>query len=297
MQYHLKRPRLNLLRTFSAAARHLSFSLAAGELNISQSAVSQQIRQLEAYLEVPLFIRHHRRLSLTNTGQLYFETVFETLNRLDSVTDQLFPAKGKKRVSLHCSSVVATLWLAPQLKRFHQQNTDVELRITTIDQLNQNAAFPSSDLEIFIPRQDAIESQASLLLTSTIVPICSPQLLADGPWSDPAQLLEQELIHVLGYQHGWQQWFRKYQPGNDRVPGGLSVDGSLIAIEATQRGEGVMLGRRPFIDRYLESGDLVEAFAQPFPLYADYYLRQRPGETQMVGRQQVVDWLHTLAIG
>jgi len=292
VSYHLKRPRLNLLRTFSVAARHLNFSLAADELNISQSAVSQQIRQLETYLEVPLFVRHHRRLSLTNTGRNYFETVFETLNRLDSVTDQLFPARGKERVSLHCSSAVATLWLVPQLKRFQQQNSDLELRITTVEQLNHTAAF---DLEIFIPREYIIEPHATLLLTSNIVPVCSPKLLTDGPWSDPARLLEYELIHVLGYQQDWQQWFQKYQPGNTRVPGGLSVDGSLIAIEAAQRGEGVMLGRRPFIGRYLESGDLVEAFSKPFPLYADYYLRQRPGETEKAGRQLVINWLHKLA--
>ena len=87
----MRRPRLNVLRTFEAAGRHLSFSLAADELNISQAAVSQQMRQLEAYLGTALFVRHHRRLSLTGTGQAYLNGVHEALDRLDTVTDQLFP--------------------------------------------------------------------------------------------------------------------------------------------------------------------------------------------------------------
>ncbi|MGI9291294.1 MAG: LysR family transcriptional regulator, partial [Gammaproteobacteria bacterium] len=114
----MKRPRLNILRTFEAAGRRLSFSQAAEDLKISQAAVSQQIRQLEAYLDTALFIRHHRRLSLTSTGQAYLDAVHEALDRLDSVTDQLFPGRHHPTVTLNCTSGVAALWLVPQLKAF-----------------------------------------------------------------------------------------------------------------------------------------------------------------------------------
>ncbi|MCP4388524.1 MAG: LysR family transcriptional regulator, partial [Gammaproteobacteria bacterium] len=175
----MKRPRLNILRTFEAAGRRLSFSQAAEDLKISQAAVSQQIRQLEAYLNTPLFLRHNRRLSLTSTGQAYFDTVHEALDRLDTVTDQLFPVRQNQVVTLHCSASVATLWLAPELKSFQTFHPEIELRIKTLDQSRHARVSGHSDLEIFIPRDDNIDANAEKLLTSTITPVCSPQLLAD----------------------------------------------------------------------------------------------------------------------
>jgi len=164
----LKRPRLNILRTFDAAGRRQSFSLAAEDLNISQAAVSQQMRQLEAYLDTALFVRHHRRLSLTKTGQVYLEAVHEALDRLDSVTDQLFPGQHRQTVSLRCTSGIATLWLAPQLRLLQKLHPDIELRIKTLE--NSNDPSIKSDLEIFIPGDNATDAHAIKLLTSTITP-------------------------------------------------------------------------------------------------------------------------------
>ncbi len=97
-------------------SRHAGRNVAADDLNISQAAVSQQMRQLEANLNTPLFVRHHRRLSLTSTGQAYLEVVHEALDRLDSVTDRLFPGRHNQAVTLRCTSGVAALWLVPQLR-------------------------------------------------------------------------------------------------------------------------------------------------------------------------------------
>ncbi|MCH8177511.1 MAG: LysR family transcriptional regulator, partial [Proteobacteria bacterium] len=130
----MRRPRLNILRTFEAAGRYLSFSLTADDLKVSQAAVSQQMRQLEAYLKTPLFVRHHRRLSLTSIGQAYLEAVHEALDRLDSVTDRLFPGRQNQTVTLRCTSVVAILWLAPQLVSLQKRHPNIDLRINTRDQ-------------------------------------------------------------------------------------------------------------------------------------------------------------------
>ena len=293
---HLKRPRLNILRTFEAAGRHQSFSLAAEDLKISQAAVSQQMRQLEAYLNTPLFIRHHRRLSLTSTGQAYLDAVHEALDRLDSVTDQLFPGKHVQTVTLHCSSVVAALWLAPQLKAFQMLHRNIQLRVKTLDQTVINQKLRATDLEIFIPGDAPVDPETSRLFTSVITPVCSPDMLTDGKRpQQPGDLLDFELIHVLGYDDDWHRWFHRHLPNDVDVSRGLMVDGSLIAIEAAQRGDGIMLGRRPFIDNHLQSGELVEVFSRPYNLYTDYYLRQPPKNTMRRECGIAANWLTELA--
>ncbi|TNF86470.1 MAG: LysR family transcriptional regulator [Gammaproteobacteria bacterium] len=292
----MKRPRLNQLRTFEAAARHLSFSAAAQDLAISQSAVSQQIRQLEDYLGTALFNRHNRRLSLTSAGQAYYEVVSETFDRLDTVTRQLFPAHDRKTVTLLCSSSIAALWLLPQRKTLQASYPEIELRINTLDQSQGSGKPVNSDLEIYIATEGRAGVDAEKLLTATITPVCSPGFFElYGRPERPADLLEFDLIHILGYEDDWHRWFRQSDVTRVKVPDGLSVDGSLIAIEAAQRAEGIMLGRRPFIDHQIESGELVEVFRKPYYLYADYFLRQRAGSS---GRREigiVAEWIRQLA--
>jgi LysR family glycine cleavage system transcriptional activator len=291
----LKRPRLNILRTFEAAGLHLSFSRAATDLKISQAAVSQQVRQLEAYLDTPLFIRHHRRLSLTGTGKAYLEAVHEALQRLDSITDQLFPARRRHQaVTLRCTASVATLWLAPRLGSFQRSHRNIDLRVKTLDQVDASHELLASDLEIYLPGNTHAEADDVKLFTSVITPVCSPLLFHRAP-QQPRDLLEFDLIHVLGYGDDWHRWFHKHLQTEVDVSRGLQVDGSLIAIEAALRGDGVMLGRRPFVDQYLQSGELVEALPSPRTLHADYYLRRPAQATRRRECNVVADWLIELA--
>ena len=126
--------------------------------------------------------------------------------------------------------------------------------------------------------------------------MCSAKLFSRRSRPEqPVDLLGFELIHVLGYDDDWHRWFRNHQKTDIEIPGGLTVDGSLIAIEAAQRGDGIMLGRRPFIDRHLESGELVEVFSKPYHLHADYYLRQPPTAISRRENRIVANWLNQLA--
>lgn len=254
------------------------------------------MRQLEAYLNTPLFVRHHRRLSLTSTGQAYLDAVHEALDRLDSVTDRLFPDRQNQVVTLRCTSVVATLWLAPQLGSWQKLHPNIDLRINTLDQSYDNQGHSNNDLEIFIQKEGASSDSSQKLLTSTITPVCSPKLFANRQrLNQPADVLAHQLIHVLGYDDDWHRWFRRYRLNEVSIPRGLSVDGSLIAIEAAQRGDGIMLGRRPFIDRHLQSGELIEVFTKPFYLYADYFLRQPSRSSGRHASSMVAHWLTDLA--
>jgi len=292
----MRRPRLNILRTFEAAGRRLSFSQAADELNISQAAVSQQMRQLEAHLGTPLFVRHHRRLSMTNTGQSYLLAVHEALDRLDTITDQLFPDRPYQVVTLRCTSSIAALWLAPHMAAFRNQHPDIDLRIRTLDQDYGNVKTTGAELEIVILNEPTSDPHTRQWLTTTILPVCSPRMFASHTRPQtPADILAFELIDIVGYDDDWHRWFRSFGLDTVAVPGGFSVDSSMIAMEAIQRGEGIMLGRRPFIDRLLRSGELVEVFSQPFHLHADYYLRQRPETKGQRLSKTVANWLVELA--
>ncbi len=292
----MKRPRLNVLRTFEAAGRRQSFSLAADELNISQAAVSQQMRQLETYLDAPLFVRHHRRLTLTGTGQAYLDVVHEALDRLDTVTDQLFPDRPDQVVSLRCTSSVATQWLAPQLGAFQKSHPEIELRIKTLDQDFGGGPSSGDDLEVVILNEKPKDPYVHELLRATITPVCSPKLFAARQKPvKPEDILAFELIHVLGYDDDWHRWFRTHARSEIGVPRGLSVDSSLIAIETAGRGDGVLLGRRPFIEPHLRSGELVEVFAEPFHLHSDYYLRERPRSTGRRSTRLVANWILEMA--
>ena len=292
----MKRPRLNMLRTFDVAGRKLSFSLAAEELNISQAAVSQQIRNLEAYLGCSLFNRNHRQLSLNSVGAAYLISVHEALDRLDTVTDHLFPDRPNQTVTIRCTSSIAMLWLAPQIGAFKINHAKIDLRIQTLDSEHKMGQEMGTDLEIFISNTDATDAQTNMLLTSTIIPVASPELLSKMPRPvTPQDIQPFELIHVVGYDDDWYKWFRKHGLKDIAVPRGLMVDGSLIALETALHGDGIVLGRRPFIDQYLVSGQLVEVFAKPHSLSANYYLRRSSAKRGQRSKDRVVHWLIQMA--
>ncbi len=288
----MRRPRLNVLRTFEAAGRKLSFSQAAAELNISQAAVSQQVTHLEAYLGEALFQRHHRRISLTSTGQAYFFAVHEALERLDAVTDQLFPDRPHQIVTLRCTSSVATLWLAPEMRAFQENHPNIDLHIRTLD---AEAKGNQTDLEIFLSAETGHGADVKPLLTCEITPVAAPEYLEQNHPDGPEDILNFDLIHILGYEDDWHRWFHENQLDTQTLPRGLTVDSSLFAFDATMRGDGIYLGRKPFIDSYLKSGKLIEVFDPQRRLQASYFLRKNNDKRNAHNKETVANWLTKLA--
>lgn len=288
-----RRHRLNYLRAFDAAARHLSFSRAAHELNLTQAAISQQIRQMEDALGAALFLRQNRSLSLSESGKAYFLVVREVLERLDTVTDQLFPDQTKRVVSVRCTPSVATHWLAPRLAAFHRAYPEIEVHIRTVDFIGGSIAGGHCDLEIIrLPRDHDPQPNQRQLWVAEIFPVCSQGFLEQfGPFSSPADLCAQELIHTVGYANDWNRWANTFAGSGTRVASGLTVDGLNIAIDAACRGEGIMLGRRPLIDDHLAEGKLIPALLPQKSLYSTYYLRTNGKPQNQSARRILGDWL------
>ncbi|WP_323008000.1 LysR family transcriptional regulator [Pseudorhodobacter sp.] len=268
------RHQLNSIRTFDAVARRMSFSLAAEELSISQSAVSQQVRQLEADLGSELFIRHNRSISLTESGRAYFGVVREVLDRLDAVTQQLFPKKSARTLTVRCTPSVAALWLSRKLRNLGQIMPDVDVRIITLEN-SLDGRHRAWDIEIFRGRfPEDTDADTEKLWDAEILPVCAPAYLASvGCVHLPQDLARCDLIHTLGYKNDWHRWFRTFAPSSAKAPTGLAVDGMLIAIDAAENGDGILLGRRPLVDPYLADGRLVRVFQANYSLQSTYLIR------------------------
>ena len=271
-------------------------SRAADRLHISQAAVSQQIRNLEADLENALFVRAHRKLTLTPRGKTYLDAVEDALERLNRATEHLFPAPAPNRVVIRCTSSVATLWLAPQIGAFRATHPDIDISILTHEDPVEGQNPTRTDLELFVAEGDSDLANAQALLTASVIPVASAKLFSDRPGpNSAAELAAFPLIHIVGYKDDWHSWFHQYAPATGPIPAGLTVDGSLTAIEASLQGDGIMLGRRPFIDAYLASGQLVRVLPDPCALTAHYWLRTSRTRTARKNVKAVAAWLKEIA--
>ncbi|AZO29875.1 LysR substrate-binding domain-containing protein [Mesorhizobium sp. M1B.F.Ca.ET.045.04.1.1] len=260
----MKRGRLPLtaLRSFETAGRHLSFSRAAEELYVSQAAISRQIRELEAFLRQPLFLRLHRRVELTDAGRRLLDQLVRSFDDIDRVLSELAttPAQSMVRVSVEPS--LAAVWLVPRLNRFRQLRPDIDVSLDVDPRLIE---FRSDQPELalrFSPRATSWPRSDAERLASTVdSPVLSPALLASGPpLEKPVDLRHYTLLHEENRQ-GWARWFEAAGVPADAVParGPMLADASL-SKQAALLGHGVALGDLLQIGDELASGALVKPF-------------------------------------
>jgi LysR family glycine cleavage system transcriptional activator len=198
---------------------------------------------------------------------------------------------------MQCTPSVATLWLIPRLGRLHAAHPNIDLRIVTLDPGPGGAGAGLVDIEIATLDPAEAGPNCRELMTARSAPVCAPSLLRGGRLSRPSDLLHFDLLHVLGNRDDWHRWFRSAGLSDQKVPGGVSFDGSLMALEAAVNGDGIMLGRRPFIDPHLQSGDLALAFGERHVLTTAYYLRWPEASRNRRDVAAVMDWLVEMAAG
>lgn len=257
-------PPLPLLRTFEAAARHLSFTLAARELHVTQAAVSQQIRQLEAILGVKLFKRMNRALLLTDAGQEYAQPVRQAMHIISDATRRLDSHQKAGILTISILPSLAARWLVPRIGRFRQFHPDIDLRLHT--------SFTPVDFE-----RDGVDAairlghwgtplqrhlHGELLMREFIFPVCAPHLIGGTP---PLRRPEDLRFHTLLQDEyiDWDDWFQKVGvTGEFDVHRGPGFYNSALSLTAAIDGIGIALGRTPLVARDLQVGRLVA----PFPL-------------------------------
>lgn len=266
-------PPLNPLRTFEVAARHVSFTHAAEELGVTQTAVSRQVAVLEAFLKVKLFERHNSELTLTEYGHAYHSAIQPAL---DLIAHATAGTRGlvPNQLTLRVYVTFAMRWLMPRLPRFRAKHPNIGINLSTSI---SPADFEREDLDINICHGDGKWPgvKGSLLFADRIAPVCAPSLL-EGPNAprEAADLQRQTLLHSRHRRSDWTEWLDFAGIAVPPAQQDLVLETSMLVYEAARQGMGFAIGQLPLLKADLESGVLVA----PFPALErpmGYYLLHR----------------------
>ena len=229
---------LNWLRTFEAAGRHLSFSLAAEELNLSQSAVSQQIKLLEHRLGKELFKRQVRSLQLTTEGRAFLDVVRDGIQRLNTGMNNIFGSTEEGVLDVSVNNTFGEFWLAPRIGRFIAQHPLLSVRMV---QTNWDFDYPSanSELEIRYGSGNWTGFDVRQLMPHRLRPYCSLRLANSLRTVDG--FLTVPLIDVFGTPNGWRDWQRQYAPEAIDSVHRFNVDSYALAASMAIEGTGACL--------------------------------------------------------
>lgn len=253
-------PSLNALRAFEAAARTSSFAAAAEELNVTPPAISHRIRDLEAFLRVPLFNRLNRRVELTEAGRLLYPDINQGFEMLARGVARITPS-GDTILTVGVGPAFSAKWLAPRVWRFMERHPTIQVRIAAF--LGVSTLGPGGvDVSIRFGTEVPPETYAEVLLNETLVPLCAPPVRDELGLSRPEDALRAALIHDDSTKSvpGWSDWLRHAGVEGDAGKG-LRFNHADHAIDAAVEGAGVVLGRRTLALKDMRAGRLVQPFA------------------------------------
>jgi DNA-binding transcriptional LysR family regulator len=293
-------PPLDFLRGFEAAARHLSFTKAAAELFLTQSAVSRQIQALEEFVGVPLFERRHKALALTEAGQAYLRTVVPALDQLREATRRLKESRTGHVLTVTTTVSFASMWLVPRLARFRRKHPAVDVRITAtpevVDMEREGIDLAIRDLAVSHAPAGAIT-----LVGEQMAPVCSPEYLAEAraakrPIAKPSDLRH----HALLYLHdptgrwpwlSWPAWLEAM--GIDELQPASSTGFGQYdqVINGAIHGQGIALGRMSLAVSLIKDKRLVALFGQHQRIARAFYaIYARDAQSRPAARQ-FVEWI------
>jgi len=290
-----KIPGTELLIAFETAARHQSFTRAAEELSLTQSAVCRQISALEEYLGVALFNRIKKRVTLSEAGQLYARQVRENLNRLEHDTLSLMAHRGAGGVlELAAIPTFASRWLIPRLTDFRAHHPGISIDLAT---RAEPFMFNDTPFDAAIHFGDPIWPGAVIeyLFGEEMVPVCSPDLLKGRVQIEPQELATMELLHQSARSDAWRQWFEMVGVSGVNVMGGARYELFSMLIPAAQAGLGVALVPHFFVQKEIASGELVCPCPYALRSKRAYYLVYPEDHAGSASLQVFSKWLHEQA--
>lgn len=288
-------PSSTALKCFEASARHLSFTKAAEELHLTQSAVSRQIRNLEAFLSRDLFIRLNKRLVLTGTGAAYYEEVVPLLDGMENACLRMLHREDEKTtLTISALPTLASYWLMPHLAEFQRLYPQFQIKVCSLDDA---AKIDPESIDIILhyggdhwPR--AVSHQ---LMRENMVAVCSPVLLgqvggkADDEWR-AEDVTSFPFLHLSSRIHAWPDWMV-----SQGLEGGSFAGASFahfhMVLEAAKNGMGLAILPVILAQRSLQSGELVAPFGNEVLTSHEYFLSYPADKSDL---EQVVifrDWL------
>jgi LysR family transcriptional regulator, glycine cleavage system transcriptional activator len=264
-------PPLNALRAFEAAARHLSFTAAASELNVTQAAISHQIKALEERLGLKLFRRVGRGLLLSDAAQAYLTEIGAAFDRIAGATQRLHQHDAAGVLSATVLPSFAAKWLLPRLGRFRAAHPEIDLRISSsVEQVD----LAREDFDIALRAGSGVYPgmRADLILTENFFPVCSPALLSGPrPLRVPADLRAHTLLHDEP-RDLWQLWLKMVGIADIDATRGPGFSDSGMVIQAAIEGQGIAIAKGTLAGDDLKAGRLVRPFDQSLPANYSYWL-------------------------
>ena len=275
-------PPLNSLRSFEAAARLSSMSLAAAELNVTQAAVSKQVKTLELSLGKTLFWRLPREIRLTEEGEQYFQAINRILDELDSTTRNL--GAGPKRHVVRFLGYYGfnMHWLIPHLPEFLAEHSDIEVKVVT--SLGEHVDFSRNAVDCAVRngRGDWTDCDFTPIVPLTFRPVCRPDMQERHPLRYPADLVERTLLHQLSDPDLWPKWLAHLAETGVDLESGLQFENAALCTQAALQGLGVAMADCLLVSDYIKAGLLCYPFEQVYRDPRSYYFlcprgRVRPG--------------------
>lgn len=285
---------LNWLRSFEAAARLLSFTAASHELGLTQTAVSQHIKALEAQLGDRLFVRRPKSLQLTDVGKAYLLSVREALDTIEMSTTGLFGPRQASTIVVR-ASMAFIVWLSPRLGTFLQEYPDIGIKLVTSIWKGPADQQPV-DIDIKLAPKERAKPHLQWLSDEFIVPVCGVNT-ASGI-GGPQDLLRQKPIHILGFNNHWARYLSAYSLTPAMSAMRLMADTSVAATEmvAAELGCAVVIER--FARQAIEIGRAIRIVGDPVALGQSHYLaRTEPPTKRQPGVEEFEAWLRLQLCG
>jgi LysR family glycine cleavage system transcriptional activator len=286
----MRTPSLKAIKTFQVAAKHSSFAVAADELCITPSAVSHQIKSLETQLGLRLFSRGARALALTDAGARYLEQIDDLFMRLDSVTEQLRARFGRSSVRLHVPAYFASEMLLPRLSEFSQLHGGIDLRIDTSGGHGRQHVA-EADISVVVGSGPWNGLVAHPLFAQTMVPACSPELLAEKPVMRYEDLNAHTLLVHEARREDWDRWATTVGMKDLRPAQIVRIDSLSSATRAAEKKIGIALLPAELSRRKFAQGRLVRVFDDELVTEENYTLLVRTEDENRDDIRALCAWL------
>jgi DNA-binding transcriptional LysR family regulator len=286
-----------LLLAFEAAARHLSFTRAAAERFVTQSAVSRQIRALEDDLGVALFARQHRALVLTPAGEKLLLACQNMLAQMRRTVAGIRAPAAREVLAISTTPSFASLWLIPRLRGFTQANPQVDVRLDASYEVRDLRA-DGFDLAVRYQRADAGDGVP--LFRESMLPVCAPVLMrGKPPLKTPRDLHAHTLLQIEGTPGGmpmeWESWLSANGVPELQPRSVLTFSSYNEVVAAALAGQGVALGRRPLIDALLRQRKLAAPFGDARQTAKAYFVVTDPAARARPSVRALAEWMSTEA--
>ncbi len=283
-------PPMRSLRAFQLAARHLSFKLAAEELFITPSAVSHQVKNLEDFLDIDLFIRKTRALELTAPGKNYFDFLDSMFTRLQTETHQLRAEYGRTMIRVCLPPLFASEIFMPQMEALQSIMPDTDIRISTQPSLMK--VHPAeADLSILLGNDEWEDLTTYALFRRRLVIAAAPSLSKKVDKSSFASLNGQTLIVHESRPNAWSNWAKHIGRPAPQAGNILRFDSKTAVIQAATQGLGFAIVSLPMSERWFQNGDLEKVFETEWITDENFYLAHRPDELNRPEVVDLIDWV------